>query len=175
MPTSGNVTKRGSRVTGVLLPPSRIAIAWDMLKRADVLTRLGMCVVAALAIWLITRGWQSPFAFRQGDVPARSITARVSFQTLNQVETDQARERARRSVVTIYRHDQARLYQLREALVDKVHRVPVIASRDHQKRRVELAEQVEVEPVLARVPEHQVGVTVTLHVAQRHGPSVLAV
>ena len=123
MSASGNVPKRGSRVTSVPRPPSRIAIAWDMLKRADVLTRLGMCVVATLAIWLITRGWQSPFAFRQGDVPARSITARVFFQTLNQEETDLARDKARRRVFTIYRHEQAPLYQLREALVDKVHQV----------------------------------------------------
>ena len=117
--SSGSPTKRTSRVASVQLPPSRVAIAWEMLKRADVLTRISMCIVAALAVWLITRGWQPPFAFREGDIPSRSVTARVPFQTVNVEETEQARELSRRRIITIYRHQRSELQHLREALLEK--------------------------------------------------------
>lgn len=123
--SSGNSPKlkKGTRVSGVQLQPSRFTIALDLLKRADVLTRFGLCLAAGLLMWFSTTSWQRPFSFREGDVPERAITARVPFATVNEKETERAREAARRQVVTIYHHDRAQIANLRAQLIDKVRQV----------------------------------------------------
>lgn len=124
--SSGQKPKKGSRVSGVQMPPNRFVLAFDMLKRADVVVRLGMCILAGALILVITQGWKHPFEFSEGDVPERSITARVPFSTVNEEETAKSRELARRQVVTIYRNNSGIPEQLRLQLIEKVrliHRV----------------------------------------------------
>ena len=115
--------KKGARVTAVQLQPGVVEQFFDLLKRADVLTRFGMCVAAALLMWLVTTSWQRPFAFREGDVPERAITARVPFPTYNDKATQKARDAARRKIVTIYRHDRSWIEQLRLQLIEEVRQV----------------------------------------------------
>jgi len=127
---SSTKLKKGTRVTGVQLQPSRAALMMDQLKRADVLTRIGMCIVASLLMWLVTSGWQRPFAYREGDIPERGITARIPFETIDEVETARARDNARRKVVTVYRHNREQIEQLREQLMGKVRQVVLSESLD---------------------------------------------
>lgn len=131
MSTSGNGSKKkGSRVSGVPLPPNRFAQAIDMLKRADVLSRIGMCALTGLIVWIATAGWQPPFAYRENDVPARAISARVDFRVLNEEETNNAREAARKEVVTIYTHNRTVIEQLRLQLLEKVRQIVRAESLD---------------------------------------------
>lgn len=130
--STGNSSKlkKGSRVSGVNFQPSRSALILDSLKRADVLARIGMCVVAALAMWLLTMGWQPPFAYREGDVPSRAIPARVAFSTVDEEETARQRQLARKQVVTIYRTQSDYSKQLRGQLLGKIRQVKLAESLD---------------------------------------------
>ena len=113
--------KKGSRVSGVQMPPNRFEIAWDVLKRADVLFKIGMCFLAAFVVWIVTSGWKPPFPFRQGKLPSRDITASVEFQSKNEEGTEEARQRFRRNFITIYsRDDQGQPQALREELITDV-------------------------------------------------------
>ena len=120
--SAGNSSKprKGSRVGEVFLQPNRISVAMEMLKRADVMLRIGLCVIAGLLFWFITTGWERPFPFREGQIPERAVAARVPFSTVNVSETEKKREASRRQVVTIYTHDQGRINQLRLQLIEEV-------------------------------------------------------
>ena len=61
------------------LPPGKWERAWSKLRRRDVLLRIGLCVVTALALCALARGWQPPFAHHTGDVLPRDAAARVPF------------------------------------------------------------------------------------------------
>ena len=36
--------------------------------RPDVLLRVGLCLLAAIVLWGVTRAWEPPFIYRVGDV-----------------------------------------------------------------------------------------------------------
>jgi putative nucleotidyltransferase with HDIG domain len=57
--------------------PSRV---WNLLRRKDVLVRLGLCLAAVTATWAATQAWRPPFPYHVGYVPPRNITARVGFK-----------------------------------------------------------------------------------------------
>lgn len=121
--STGNPTpkpKKGSRVAGVQLPPSRFVLARDLLKRADVLSRIGLCCLAAILMWLVTFGWERPFAYSVGDVPERAITARVPFEKVDSVQTAREREIKSLTAMTVYKHDQERVTQLFHQFEDRV-------------------------------------------------------
>ena len=58
------------------------------MRQRDALLRIGICLLAAIAIWGVTRAWEPPFPFRSGYVPQRDIAARVEFGVTdkNQIE-----------------------------------------------------------------------------------------
>ena len=120
--SSGNTPKmkKGSRVGEVFLQPNQFSVAMDMLKQADVMLRIGMCVFSGFLFWLINAGWEWPFAFHEGQVPERAIVARVPFTVFNATETEKAREARRRQVITLYRHNQGLVNQLRLQLIEEV-------------------------------------------------------
>ncbi|HEY4312603.1 MAG TPA: HDIG domain-containing protein [Pirellulales bacterium] len=55
-------------------PPGRIARFWTQAQRLDVLMRVGMCVVAAIVLWAVTKAWEPPFVYRVGDVLSEDIS-----------------------------------------------------------------------------------------------------
>ena len=123
-------TKKGSRVTGVQLQPNRFMIARDMLKRADVVSRLGLCVLAAVLMWLSTVGWERPFSYAEGDVPERSITARVAFTKLDIAETERQREEASLQADAVYRHNRSTVEQLAHQFEDRVRQIVQFNAQD---------------------------------------------
>lgn len=125
MSTSGNSSKpkKGSRVSGVQLHPSRFMVVRDMLKRADVLSRMGLCFLAAVAMLLISLGWERPQTYSLGDVPERSITARVAFEKLNPQKTKRLKDEAGQKANAVYRHDRATIEQLAHQFEDRVKQI----------------------------------------------------
>ena len=73
--------KRGrtTRIVAIDLPPGRIARTWAAARNVEVLGRVALCVVAALALWGITQGWKPPFVHRVGQTPPGDVRARVNF------------------------------------------------------------------------------------------------
>jgi putative nucleotidyltransferase with HDIG domain len=119
---------RASRVGTV--PPGMVARSLSVLRRTDVLIRLTLCALAAVAMWGITRGWAPSFAYRTGYIPNREIIARVSFTEIDQDETDKRREQARAQAEFVYEQDARPLEELRQELKNKVSQLASVESYD---------------------------------------------
>ena len=83
MSTGSQKRTRLQRVASLELPPGRFARLVHHLRRRDVLGRLGLCLLAAMAIWAISAGWQPPFSPRVGYTPQHDFRARVEFEEPN--------------------------------------------------------------------------------------------
>src|SRR3954470_19816504 len=96
---------RSERVAALELPPGLFERTWDYLKRGDVLARLGLCVLAILALWLVTTSWSIPLGFHRNYTPARDIVAKVSFSKADREGTREAKGLAARKVSYVYEQD----------------------------------------------------------------------
>jgi membrane-associated HD superfamily phosphohydrolase len=108
--------KRFDRVASFDLPPSQWERAWSDLRRRDVLGRIALAFFAAIAMCAVIHGWNPPFPYRLGYVPARDIVATVAFTKSDPVATEAAQERARNQTRYVYRQDAQLLVQLRAKL-----------------------------------------------------------
>lgn len=119
--STGNPKRtRSDRVATLKLPPGTVERALGTIRRSDVLLRISLCVVTAVAVWAATGGWVPPFAYRTGDVPARNVVARVDFKRVDEQETLAAQNEARRLQDCVYTHDSRPLLELQQALKDRV-------------------------------------------------------
>jgi len=128
MSTGSPKRKRVDRATALHLPPGSIDKMLDLLRRRDVLARLGACLGAIAVLLLITQAWRPPFRYRSGDVPARSVVARIDFAVEDTAATAELREQARKSVAFIYENDPQPLMEMLAALKGKVFQVLAAAS-----------------------------------------------
>src|SRR5487761_1338867 len=78
--TPSRKRSRSVRVTSLEMAPGRLAWALESLRRGDVLLRIGLAFLAAVAIWAVSLGWLPPFPYHAGYVPQRNITARLEFE-----------------------------------------------------------------------------------------------
>jgi putative nucleotidyltransferase with HDIG domain len=120
MSTGSKKRTRSERVAAVELPPGVWGHLRLHLRRGHVLVRLSLCAVAAIVLWVMTRGWDPPLAYRLGDVPQRDVTARLQFEQIDVQATQDARAQARRLAVAVYEQDPAPLVQLRARLENDV-------------------------------------------------------
>ncbi len=111
---------RSDRVATLKLPPGTFEKARKLVRRGDVLTRVGLCCATALLAWLLTGAWVPPFPYRVGDIPARNIVARVTFERVDEQGTIDAQDAARRVIDCVYVHDPRPLRELQLALKDKI-------------------------------------------------------
>ena len=111
---------RSQRVATIELPPSLLERTWEYLHRGDVLLRLTLCFLTAVALWAVTGSWAPPFAFRKDFTPRRDIVARAPFKVLDIQATKEARDRAKRRVRFVYDLDKEPLVQLRAGLSNRV-------------------------------------------------------
>ncbi len=125
---------RSERVAALEIRPSKWERAWANLRRRDVLVRLGLCLLTALALCLVIHGWDPPFAHHSGQTINRDVTARVAFSIANPEETRDARQRARWEVRYVYTHDPAPLVRLRSQLRNAVAEVMAAASYEDLKK-----------------------------------------
>ncbi|HEY2826639.1 MAG TPA: HDIG domain-containing protein [Pirellulales bacterium] len=117
----GNQKKtRLERVAALELPPNLADRFLGSLQRGDVWLRIGLCVIAAVFLWVVTSAWAPPFSYRSGFVPSRDITARVEFRKFDPDTTRDARRKAENQVTFVYSQDPSSLVQLRGALKNKL-------------------------------------------------------
>lgn len=112
------------------LPPGMLARSWIVMRRTDVLVRVALCVLAALAMWGVTRSWAPSFSYRTGYIPTREIIARVDFVEQDLAETEKRREQAKASAEFVYEHDPRPLEELRQELKNKVPQLISVESYD---------------------------------------------
>jgi cyclic-di-AMP phosphodiesterase PgpH len=118
--------------------PSRgtLARVMEALRRPDVLIRLGMCAVAAVAMWLLTGAWEPLFSYRPGYIPPRDLLARVNFHVPDPSATEKLQAEARRSTEAVYINNLEPLDQVRRELSSKLAQILVAESYekiDHNK------------------------------------------
>jgi putative nucleotidyltransferase with HDIG domain len=121
-------------VAALEIRPSKWERAWASLRRRDVLVRLGLCLATAVALCLVIRGGDPPFAHHSGQTINRDVTARVAFSIANPEETRDAKQRARWEVRYVYTHDPAPLVRLRSQLRNAVAEVVAAASYEDLKK-----------------------------------------
>ncbi|OHB78382.1 MAG: hypothetical protein A2V98_03230 [Planctomycetes bacterium RBG_16_64_12] len=80
MATGGQKRTRWERVAALELPPGSWKRAWASLHRHDVWLRIGLCVLTALVLCMVIRGWHPPFIYRKDYVFSRDMVARVPFE-----------------------------------------------------------------------------------------------
>jgi putative nucleotidyltransferase with HDIG domain len=112
--------QRPYRATSLALSPSLLVQAWETIRRPDVLLRLGLWLAACLVLWAVTGAGNPPFAFRTGDVPARKVVARVTFELPNEAETIKRQDEARRTAESVYLNNVRLLEEVRQGLTNKV-------------------------------------------------------
>jgi cyclic-di-AMP phosphodiesterase PgpH len=75
------------------------------LQRGDVLLRLFLCLLTAIAIWALTGSWAPPFTYRVDYTPPRDITAKVKFERIDEEQTRLERDRKMQQAASVYRQD----------------------------------------------------------------------
>ena len=116
MPFSWRKRKRFERVASLELPAGQWERAWIGLRRRDVLGRIGLALLAAVATCAVIHGWDPPFAYRTGYSPPRNIVATVPFTKADPAATAVAQQRARDQTRYVYVQDAEPLVQLRAKL-----------------------------------------------------------
>ncbi len=99
-------------------PKAPATKALEFLRRADVWSRVGLCVLTATILWIITFGWSPPFEYRVREAPLRNLHARTTFEFVDLEKTEEASRKARAKILCLYENDQLPLEQLRQALVN---------------------------------------------------------
>jgi putative nucleotidyltransferase with HDIG domain len=110
------IRTRSERVAALGLPPGQWERAWVNLRRSDILIRISLIFLAAVAMCVVIRGWDPPFPYRTGYTPPHNLVARVPFANPNPEATNLAQLRAQSQVRHIYEQDAAALAQLRARL-----------------------------------------------------------
>ena len=119
--SNGTKTRtRQQRVATVELPPGFWGNVINQLQRGSVILRLGLCGLLALILLVFTNGWDPPFDFRVGEVPARDIVTSVEFDQEDVEATAKRKEEARRFTVAMYDQDPQPLIQLRAELSSEI-------------------------------------------------------
>lgn len=78
--------------------------------------RLSLTFVALVFITLAIQSWKSPFAYRVGDRVPHGLLARIDFETIDDYQTERARDEAEESVPYVFRNDPKPLESLPERL-----------------------------------------------------------
>lgn len=119
--SNGTQTRtRQQRVASVELPPGFFGTLVGQLRRGSVLLRLALCALTAIILLVVTQGWDPPFVYREGQLPARDIVASVEFEQEDAEATEEARDRARRLAMAVYAQDAEPLIQLRAQLTSEL-------------------------------------------------------
>ncbi len=106
----------------------------EWLRSPYVWTRVALCAVAALVLWVACAGWAPAFAYRVRLAPLHSLQARVPFDIIDPVATEEAKRIARNSALCFYRHTPTLLQNLRQALRDRIFEIRSREYGDQQKR-----------------------------------------
>lgn len=106
----------------------------EWLRSPYVWTRVGFCAIAATVLWVACAGWAPAFSYRVRLAPLHSLQARVPFDVIDPVATDEAKRVARNSALCYYRHSPMLLQNLRQALRDRIFEIRSGDYTDKQKK-----------------------------------------
>jgi cyclic-di-AMP phosphodiesterase PgpH len=84
MSSGSSAKKRSDRAASLKLPPGKLAMAWHLIWRRQVLARVGLCALMIVLLLLFTHGGTAPFAYRSGYIPEYDVLARTSFSVTNE-------------------------------------------------------------------------------------------
>lgn len=117
--------------------PSRgtLVRAMEAIRQPGVLIRLGMCAIAALAVWLLTGAWEPLFSYRPGHIPQRDVIARVDFKVPDPSAADKLKDEARRSTEAVFINNLEPLDQVRRELSSKLAQILVAESYEKIDKR----------------------------------------
>lgn len=114
---------RATRTGNFNLPPGRVERTIQILRRREVLIRVGLCMIASILIWAATAGWAPPFSFRTGYIPPRPLTSRVDFEQLD-VAGESARQiQQRKAAPWYYRNNPEPLVLLRKQVKESLFKI----------------------------------------------------
>ncbi len=102
------------------VPQSPFAMMLDKLRELDVWTRVLLCAVTGLILWVVTAGWSPSFPYRARQAPRHNLHARAEFEYYDAVATDRARDESRRTAMVHYSNDPRALDDLQTALTDRL-------------------------------------------------------
>ncbi len=130
MSTGNQKRTRLERVAALELPPNLAERLLGSVQRFDVLMRIGLCILAAIVLWLVVGGWAPPFPFRTGMVPERDLLPRVAFRKFDPVATKTEKDKAASQIRYVYEQDPSKLLQLRQGLNNKLSEISTAATLD---------------------------------------------
>jgi len=124
----------------------------ETISRSEVLVRLGLCLLAALFLLILLRGWSQPFAFRLGSVAPRGVVARVAFEKPDLARTRAAQQRATSQVRVVYIQDRSPMVRIRDGLKNRVAEIAAAETLAGVSRAAWLEFAPETAAVLERLP-----------------------
>ena len=124
----------------------------ETISRSEVLVRLGLCLIAAVVLLILLRGWSEPFSFRLGSVAPRGVVARFAFEKPDLDRTRAAQERATSQVRVVYAQDRSPLLRIRDGLKNRVAEIAAAETLAGVSRDAWLEFAPETAPVLERLP-----------------------
>ena len=139
MAASGQIRTRQERVAALDLQPTAWHRFGSVLRNPDIMAKLGLVLVASIALSVVIGAWNPPLSYREGFTPSRDIVARVSFRTVNRDRTEQARFRAVSEVMFIYENNPTPLEDLEKKLNHAI--VQLTANRNSQNPNLQLLEE----------------------------------
>jgi cyclic-di-AMP phosphodiesterase PgpH len=86
------------------------------LRDRDTLVRLGICLLASVALLVLLKSWRAPFPYRTGQYAADGIAAKIDFERVDEEATKKLQERAESEVPRIFHNDPERLDTLPQKL-----------------------------------------------------------
>ncbi|MEM9941987.1 MAG: HDIG domain-containing metalloprotein [Planctomycetota bacterium] len=104
-------------------PKAPIQKVMEFLGRADVWTKIGICLASTLVLYSVMFGWEPAFPYRIRQAPTRDLHAHTSFKYVDYRATADKRDRIRRNFLCFYANDPQPLEQLRQALIEAVFKV----------------------------------------------------
>lgn len=117
-----NVTSARNRWM-VPAPKPPIQLLIEFMKRGDVWSRIGLCALTTLILYVVMFGWDPPFAYRARQAPMRDMHAHTAFSYPDYKATEKERESRRRNFLCFYEHDKQLLTHLRRVLLEDLFKV----------------------------------------------------
>ncbi len=90
---------RSERVASIPGRPNSFRRLSEWISEESNWPRIGLAALTALAILIVFRCWEPPFAFRAGQIPPRDVVARTTFQVHDRTETELLQRQKRREVL----------------------------------------------------------------------------
>jgi putative nucleotidyltransferase with HDIG domain len=127
------------RIESLGIPKPRFVEWWQRSDKADGSIRIVMAVVAAVAMLVLCQTWRPPFAYRANEIPDRDLVTRVSFDVIDDEQTEAERDRRAAEQIAYYRKRSEPLNQLRFALKNQLFLVLDSPSFDQMTEEEQMA------------------------------------